>query len=87
MMKGTNFKSLILCLVGWKGEMLLVYKIRYDVLEVVQWYDVLQVASTSKLCRHCLKLQKEQERLDLGMLTIGTFVVVNICYGLPADVM
>ncbi len=66
--------------------MLLVYKIRYDVLEGVQWCDVLQAANTSKLCGHCPKLQKEQARLDLAMLTIGQSVVNN-CYGLPADVM
>ncbi len=86
MVKDTSFKTLILCLVGWKGKMSLVYKIRYDVLEGVQWYDVLQAANTSKLCGHCLKLQKEQARHDFGMLTIGQSVL-KICNGLPADVM
>ncbi len=39
-----------------KGDMILVYKILHEFLEGVQWRDFFQMADTSRLRGHSLKL-------------------------------
>ncbi len=48
-----------------KGDMILVYKIPHGFLEGVQWQDFFQMADTSRLRGHPLKLRKDRSRLDL----------------------
>ncbi len=48
-----------------KEDMILVYKILHGLLEGVQWQDFFQMADTSRLRGHPLKLRKDRSRLDL----------------------
>ncbi len=45
--------------------MILAYKILHGFQEGVQWQDFFQMADTSRLQRHPLKLRKDRLRLDL----------------------
>ncbi len=64
--------------------MKLVYKIHHGSLEGDQWRDFLQMADTSRLRGHSLKLKKERPRLDLRKFTFSQRVV-NMWNDLPAD--
>ncbi len=46
-----------------KRDMILVYKILHGSMECIQWRDFFQMADTSKLWGHSLKLKKERLRL------------------------
>ncbi len=69
-----------------KGDMILVYKILHGSLEGIQWRDFFQMADTSRLRGHSLKLKKERSRLDLRKFTFSQRVV-NMWDGLPADIV
>ncbi len=68
-----------------KGDMALVYKILHGSLEGIQWRDLFQMADTSRLRGHSLKLKKERPRLDLRKFTFSQRVV-NMWNDLPAIV-
>ncbi len=53
--------------------------------EGAQWCD-FQMVDTSRLRRYCLKLKKEQTRVDLCVLTFNQRVV-NMWNDQPADVI
>ncbi len=57
------------------GDMILVHKILHGSLEGIQWRDFFQVADTSRLRGHSLKLKKERSRLDLRKFTSSQRVV------------
>ncbi len=69
-----------------KGGMILGYKILHGSLEGIQWRDFFQMADTSRLRGHVLKLKKERSRLDLRKFTFSQRVV-NVWNGLPADIV
>ncbi len=69
-----------------KGDMILVYKILHGFLEGVQWQDFFQMADTSRLRGHPLKMRKDQSRLDLRKNTFSQRVV-NMWNDLPAEVV
>ncbi len=52
-----------------KGDMILACKILHGALEGVQWRKFFQMADTSSLRGHSLKLKKERSRLDLRKFT------------------
>ncbi len=52
-----------------KGNMKLEYTILHGPLEGIQWRDFFQMANTSRLRGHSLKLKKERSRLDLRKFT------------------
>ncbi len=66
--------------------MILVYEILHGSLEGIQWRDFFQIADTSRLRGHFLKLKKEQSRLDLRKFTFSKRVV-NMWNDLPADIV
>ncbi len=68
------------------GWMILVYKILHGFLEGVQWQDFFQMADTSRLRVHPLKLRKDRSRLDLRKFTFSQRVV-NMWNDLPAEVV
>ncbi len=65
--------------------MRLEYKTLHGFLEDVQWRDLFQMADTSRLRGHPLKLRKDRSRLDLRKFAICQRVV-NMWSVLPADV-
>ncbi len=69
-----------------KGDMILVYKILHGFLEGVQWQDFFQMADTSRMRGHPLKLRKDRSRLDLRKFTFSQRVV-NMRNDLPAEVV
>ncbi len=69
-----------------KGDMILVYKILHGSLEGDQWRDFFQMADTSRLRGHTLKLKKELSGLDLRKFTFNQRVV-NMWNDLPADIV
>ncbi len=69
-----------------KGEMTLVHKILHGSLEGVQWRDFFQMADTSRLRGHSLKLKEERSRLGLRTFTFSQRVV-NMWNDLPADIV
>ncbi len=69
-----------------KGDMILVYKILHGFLEGVQWQDFFQMADTSRLQGHPLKLRKDRSRLDLRKFTFSQRVV-NMWNDLPEEVV
>ncbi len=69
-----------------KRDMNLVYKIRHGFLDGVQWRDFFQMADTSRLRGHLLKLRKDRSRLDLRKLTFSQREV-NMRNDLPADIV
>ncbi len=69
-----------------KGDMILVYKILHLYLEGVQWRDFFQMADTSRLRGHSLKLKKKRSRLDLRKFTFSQRVM-NMWNDLPANVV
>ncbi len=79
-----NFDSLS-CRVD-KVDMMLVYQILHAFLPGVQWWKFFQMADTSKLREHPLKLLKDRSRLDLRKITFRQRVV-NMCNDLPTDVV
>ncbi len=64
--------------------MILVYKILHGFLEGVLWQNFFQMANTSSLRGHPLKLQKDRSRLDLRKFTFSQRVV-NMWNDLPAE--
>ncbi len=66
--------------------MILVYKILQGSLEGVQWRDFFQMAGTSRLRGHSLKLKKERSGLDLRKFTFSERVV-NMWNDLRADIV
>ncbi len=66
-----------------KGDMILVYKILHGSLEDVQWRDFFQMADTSRLQGHSLKLKKERSRLYLRKFTFSQ----SVWNDLPADIV
>ncbi len=66
--------------------MILVYKILHGFLEGVQWRNFLQMADTSRLRGHPLKLRKDRSRFDLRKFTFS-LKVVNMWNDLPAEVV
>ncbi len=56
-----------------------------DFLEGVQWRDFFQMADTSRLRGHSLKLRNQLSRLDLRMFTFSQRAA-NMWNNLPADV-
>ncbi len=58
-----------------KGDMILVFKILHGFLEHVQWCDVFQMADTTRLRGHSLKLEKERMRFDQRKFTFSQRVV------------
>ncbi len=50
-----------------KGDMILAYKILHGSLEGAQWRNFFQMADTSRLREHPLKLKKERSTLDLRL--------------------
>ncbi len=69
-----------------KGDMILVYKILHGFLEGVKWQDFFQMAGTSRLRGHPLKLRKNRSRLDLRKFTFSQRVV-NMWNDLHAEVV
>ncbi len=69
-----------------KVGMILVHKILHVSLEGIQWRDFFQMADTSRLRGHSLKLKKERSRLDLRKFTFSQ-TVVNMWNDLPADIV
>ncbi len=69
-----------------KGDMILLYTILHGFLEGVQWRIVFEMADTSKLRRHPLKLRKDRSRLYLRKFTFSQRVV-NMWNDLPVDVV
>ncbi len=69
-----------------KGDMILVYKILHGFLEGVPWQDFFQMADTSRLRGHPLKLRRDRSRLDLRKFTVSQRVV-NMWNDLPAEVV
>ncbi len=61
-----------------------VYKILHGFLEGVQWQNFFQMADTSRLRGHPLKLRKDRSRLDLRKFTFSQ-MVVNMRNDLPAE--
>ncbi len=68
-----------------KGDMILVHHILHGSLEGVQWRDFFQMADTSRLRGHSLKLKKERSRLDLRQFTFSQRVV-NMWNDLPTNI-
>ncbi len=66
--------------------MILVYNILHGFPEGVQWQDFFQMADTSRLRGHPLKLRKNRSRLDLRKFTFSQRVV-NMWNDLPAEVV
>ncbi len=64
--------------------MILVYKILHGSLEGIQWRDFFQMADTSRIRGHSLKLREERPRLDLRKFTFSQRVV-RTRNDLPAD--
>ncbi len=64
-----------------KGDMILVYTILHGFLEGVQWRNFFQMADTSRLRGHSLKLRKGQSRPTFSQR------IVNMWNDLPADVV
>ncbi len=82
-------RALLLNLDSWscgmdKGYTILVYKILHGFLEGVQWQNFFQMADTSRLWGHPLKLRKDRSRLELRKFTFRQRVV-NVWNNLPAD--
>ncbi len=69
-----------------KDDMIIVYKVLHGSLEGVQWRDFFQMADTSRLRGHSLKLKKERSRLDLRKFTFSQRAV-NMWNDLPADIV
>ncbi len=69
-----------------KGDIILVYKILHGFLEGVQWRNFFQMADTSRLGGHPLKLRRDRSRLDLRMFTFSQRVV-KMWNDRPADVV
>ncbi len=69
----------------YKRDMILVYKILHGLQEGGRWRNSFQVADTSRLRGHPLKLRKDRPMLDLRKFTLNQRVV-NMCNDLPADV-
>ncbi len=69
-----------------KGDMTMVYKILHGSLEGIQWRDFFQMADTSRLRGHSLKLKQERSRLDLRKFTFS-HRVVNMWNDLPTDIV
>ncbi len=69
-----------------KGDMILVYKILHGSLEGIQWRDFFQMADTSRLRGHSLKLKEERSRLDLRKFTFNQ-KATNMLNDLPADIV
>ncbi len=69
-----------------KGDLILVYTIFHCFLEVVQWQDFFQMADSSSLRGHPLKLRKDRSRLDLRKFTFSQRVV-NMRNDLPEEVV
>ncbi len=69
-----------------KGDMILVYTILHGSLEGVQRRNFFQMADTSRLRGHSLKLKKEQPGLVLRKFTFSQRVV-NMWNDLPADIV
>ncbi len=69
-----------------KGDIILVYKIGHGLLEGVKWSDFFQMADTSRLRGHSLKLKKERTRLDPRKFDFGQRVV-NMWNGLSTYVV
>ncbi len=65
--------------------MILMYTILHGSLEGVQWRDFFQMADTSRLRGHSLKLKKERLRLDLHKFTFSQRVV-SMRNDLPAGI-
>ncbi len=68
-----------------KGDMILIYKILHGFLQGVQWQDFFQMADTSRLRGHPLKLRKDRSRHDLRKFTFSQRLV-NMWNDLPAEV-
>ncbi len=66
--------------------MILVNKILHGFLEGVQWQDFFQMADTSRLRGHPLKLRKDRSRLDLRKFNFSQREV-NMWNDLPAEVV
>ncbi len=66
--------------------MILAYKILHGSLEGVQWQDFFQMADTSRLRGHPLKLRKDRPRLDLRKFTLSQRVV-NMWNDMPAEIV
>ncbi len=66
--------------------MILVYKIFHGSLEGIQWRDFFQMADTSRLRGHSLKLKKERPRLDLRKFRFSQRVV-SMWNDLPTDIV
>ncbi len=58
-----------------KGDMILANKSFHGFLEGFQWLDFFQMADTSRLRGHSLKLRKDRSRLDLHNFTYSQRVV------------
>ncbi len=69
-----------------KGDMILVYKILHGSSEDIQWRDFFQMADTSRLRGHSLKMKKERSRLDLRKFTFR-LRVVNMWNDPPAAIV
>ncbi len=69
-----------------KGDMVLAYKILHCFLEGVQWWNFFQMADTSRLRGHSMKLKKDRSGHDLRKFTFSQRVV-NMWNDLPADVV
>ncbi len=68
------------------GDMVMVFKILHGSLEGIQWCDFFQMADTSRLRGHFIKLKKERSMLDLRKFTFFQRVV-NMWNDLPADIV
>ncbi len=69
-----------------KGDVILVYKILHGFLGSIQWRDFFQMADTSRLRGHSLKLKKERSRLDPRKFTFSQRIV-NMWNDLPVDIV
>ncbi len=69
-----------------KGDMILVYKILHGSLEGIQWRDFFQMADTSRLRGHSLKLKKERTRLDRRKFSFSQRVV-SMWNDLPSGIV
>ncbi len=67
-------------------DMILVYTILHGSLEGIPWRDFFQMADTSRLRGHSLKLKKERSRLDLRKFTFSQRVL-NMWNDLPAYIV
>ncbi len=66
--------------------MILVYEIDHGFMEGVPFQGFFQMADTSRLREHPLKLRKDRLRLDLRKFTFNQ-TVVNMWNDLPAEVV